>query len=87
MPARDIRRLRRFYARHPFGPVRGDLQAWLVARNAAEAWSGRLRSPDRAPLGLSKHRRIRPGRIKTAVTREGLQALSRELGVPFSGGA
>lgn len=33
-PATELQRLRRFYQRHPFGPLRGDLQAWLAGTQA-----------------------------------------------------
>lgn len=41
IPARDIRRLRRHYCRHPFGSLRGDYQAWLAGSQARTAFGGR----------------------------------------------
>lgn len=41
MPARDVQRLRKFYRWHPFGPLRGDLQAWLSGSQARTGFGGK----------------------------------------------
>lgn len=85
MDSKELAGWRRFYRRHPFGLLRGDMQAWLVARNVLEGWSKGLRTPDRAALGMSRHRKVKPGRgMKTNLTPESLKALARSLGVPLT---
>lgn len=65
MTAKEFRSWQRFYAACPFGPLRGDMQAWLAGR-CAPLWkkpltlgdavkalalksAGRRRRPRRAP--------------------------------------
>jgi hypothetical protein len=88
MDAKELAGWRRFYRRHPFGLARGDLQAWLVARNVSEVFGRGLRSPERALLGMARHQGIKKGAVpKSRVTSDALRALSAELGVPFTEGA
>lgn len=65
MPAADYQRYRRFYVRHPFGPLRGDMQAWLAGSIARSAWAKKA-----VPLGDAlaifdpprRRRRVRPAK-------------------------
>jgi hypothetical protein len=43
MPAKDWQELRRFYARCPFGPARGDMQAWLTAQHVWAGYHGKTK--------------------------------------------
>jgi hypothetical protein len=83
LDAAEIAAWRRFYARHPFGQVRGDLQAWLVARNCGEMLNGKLRSANRAALGMSKHPRRKSGNGEN-ITGETLAGIAAVLGCPFT---
>jgi hypothetical protein len=84
LPATDLTDLRRLYRRCPFGPLRGDLQAWLVARNVAEVFGRGLRPMDRAELGLAKH----PKRPRKTNGDGGmpLELMAALIGCPFTPG-
>lgn len=79
--ADEVATWRRFYDRHPFGPVRGDLQAWLVARNCGELWNGNLRAADRSVLGVTKHPRAKQ---KSGDNSGKLAALAKAMGCGFT---
>ena len=84
MDAAELGQWQRFYRRHPFGLIRGDYQAWLVARNVAEVFGSGLRPLDRAALGLTKHKpRTVKSPIKTDVTAGALKDLAAAIGCEF----
>ncbi len=81
LPPSDFRRYQRHYVRQPFGSVRLDLMAWMVARNVGEMFGGRLRSPDRAVWGHK--RRVRRRRdVKPQTDAETLSQFAKALGIP-----
>lgn len=86
MDAKEFADWRRFYRRHPFGLLRGDLQMWLAARNIAEVFGGGLRPLARAGLGLSKHPRKKAGTVKTALTPDRLATFAQMIGCAFTPG-
>jgi hypothetical protein len=87
MDAAELAAWRRFYRRHPFGLLRGDLQMWLAARNIVEAFNGGLRPQGRAGLGMAKHRRKPLGKVKTALTPDRLATFAQMIGCPFTPGS
>lgn len=88
IPPADYHAYRRFYSRQPFGPVRGDLQAWLTARNAAEAFVGKLKQPSNAVWGGgSKRKRIRRrADAGPKADAESLKQFAEAAGVPWTPG-
>ena len=81
-PAADVERLRRFYARHPFGPLRGDLQAWLAGTQARTAkpltLDGAMNALDFPPR--KKGRRRRKRRSTEPMTSDTLKAVCIAFG-------
>lgn len=77
MPARDWQRLRRLYAKCPFGPVRGDMQAWLVADNVWRGWHGKSKSLTDAVIwfGGKRKRKEKPNPQRGRVGRDWIERL------------
>ena len=73
MPDRDYQRYRRFYAKCPFGPARGDMQAWLTAANAVSAWAGKLKPMHESLIWFAKPKRKRKPK-RRGVTSEQMKA-------------
>lgn len=72
---------KRFYGRHPFGCVRGDMQAGIVAR-AVFAGAGRRNLPSLADFVIVPRRRSDEGRV----LKDQLRAIALVTGIPFTDG-
>lgn len=82
MDGPELASWRRFYAICPFGPVRGDLQAGMVAR-AVYAGAGYKRLPGLLDFVIQSRRADKPTGSNEASQ---LEAISLASGIPFSRG-
>lgn len=83
MSGREYARWKRLYRRQPFGVVRGDMQAGMVARAVIAVNGGKRNLPKLAEFVIvSKAVKGDEGRV----TKEQLQAIALAAGVPFTDG-
>lgn len=86
LPDKDYQRYRRFYLKCPFGPARGDIQAWLTAQHVWAGWHGKTKPMLESIVWFGgKKQRAKPkvnpqrGRVGRAFV-ERLQAIEKETG-------
>lgn len=75
---------RRFYGRCPFGPLRGDLQAGVVARYVMRAAGRRPPSLDDCVIRVERKDAKRPPSLRMST--DAMEILAAALGVRFQRG-
>lgn len=84
MDGKEYAEWRDFYRRHPFGPVRGDYQAGVVARTLY-AVNGRRHLPKLAEFVIRPERRKPPGpAVRHDPDTAALEVISVLSGIPFT---
>lgn len=80
MPDKDYQVYRRFYAKCPFGPARGDMQAWLTAANFAAAWAGTMKPMHESLLWFGKAKRKAKPKKRRGLTAADMKAWVQRCG-------